>query len=153
MPFKLPQQADEPPYFAKVGVLHSPPLRLFQRPATWAARPVRIRIILFAARHEPAPLEEPQRRRAGPALPAVRKALRRRGAACRPLGDCRRTRKRSAAKPQPNRGTAILAVSVTGGTPVSQRRGAPGGRPEVGQADGEGWHEACPHVVIELRKV
>ena len=50
-----------------------------------------------------------------------------------------------AAEPQPNRGTAILAVSVTGGTPmyrgrlpVPQRRGAPGGCPEVGHADG-GW--------------
>ena len=73
--------------------------------------------------------------------------------------------KRSAAEPQPNRGTAIpsassgqaLAVSVTGGTPmdrgrlpVPQRGGTPGGRPEVGQADGEGRHEACPYVVIEL---
>ena len=26
-------------------------------------------------------------------------------------------------------------------------------RPEVGPADGEGRHEACPYVVIELRKV
>jgi hypothetical protein len=34
-----------------------------------AAQPIRIRIILFAARQEPAPLEEPQGRRAGPALP------------------------------------------------------------------------------------
>ena len=30
---------------------------------------------------------------------------------------------RSAAEPQPKRGTAILAVSVTGGTPVPQGRG------------------------------
>ena len=85
------------------------------------------------------------------------------GAACRPLrAHCRRTRKGSAAEPQPNRGTAILAVSVTGGTPmdrgrlpVPQRRGAPRGCPEVGDADGRGRHEACPYVclVIELRKV
>jgi hypothetical protein len=67
--------------------------------------------------------------------------------------------KRSAAEPQPNRGTAILAVSVTGGTPMDrgrlpapQRRGAPRGRPEVGPADGEGRHEACPYVVIKSRK-
>ena len=87
--------------------------------------------------------------------------MRSRGTACRPLRvHCRRTRKRSAAAPQPNRATAILAVSVTGGTPmdrgrlpVPQRRGAPRGRPEVGHADGEGRHEACPYVVIELRKV
>jgi hypothetical protein len=70
-----------------------------------------------------------------------------------PRVHCRRTRKRSGAEPQPNRATAILAVSVTGGTPVPQRRGAPRGRPEVGHADGEGRHEACPYVVIELRKV
>ena len=39
--------------------------------------------------------------------------------------------KRSAAEPQPNRGTAILAVPVTGGTPAPQCRGTPRGRPEV----------------------
>ncbi len=55
--------------------------------------------------------------------------------------------------PYSRRGTAILAVSVTGGTPGPQRRGAPRGRPEVGRADGAGRHEACPYVVIELRKV
>jgi hypothetical protein len=38
-------------------------------PILGAARRVRIRIILFAARQEPAPLEKPQGRRAGPALP------------------------------------------------------------------------------------
>ena len=41
-------------------------------------------------------------------------------------GDDRRncgTLKRSAAEPQPKGGTAILAVSVTGGTPVPQFRG------------------------------
>ena len=66
----------------------------------------------------------------------------------------------SAAELQPNRGTAILAASVTGGTPmdrgrlpVPQRRGTPCGCPEVGHAGGEGRHEACPYVVIELRKV
>jgi hypothetical protein len=61
--------------------------------------------------------------------------------------------KRSAAEPQPNCGTAILAVSATGGTAVPQRRGTPGGCPKVGHADGEGRHEACPYVAIELRKV
>jgi hypothetical protein len=75
---------------------------------------------------------------------------------------------RSAAEPQANRGAAIpsassgqaLAVSFTGGTPmyrgrlpVPQRRGAPRGRPEVGPADGEGRHEACPYLAIELRNV
>ena len=53
--------------------------------------------------------------------------------------------KRNAAEPQPNRGTAILAVSVTGGTPVPQRRGTPCGYPEAGHADGEGRQEACPY--------
>ena len=51
------------------------------------------------------------------------------------------------------RATAILAVPVTGGTPAPQRRGAPRGRPEVGPADGEGRHEACPYLVTALRKV
>jgi hypothetical protein len=67
--------------------------------------------------------------------------------------------KRSAAEPQPNRGTAILAVSVTGGTsmdrgrlPVPQRSGALCGCPKVGHAGGEGKQEACPYVVIEVRK-
>ena len=60
--------------------------------------------------------------------------------------------KRRAAEPQPNRGTAILAVSVMGGTPAPQRRGAPRGRPVVGPADGEGRHETCPYVVIESRR-
>ena len=46
--------------------------------------------------------------------------------------------------------TAILSQLWT---PVPQRRGAPRGCPEVGHADGEGRHEACPYVVIELRKV
>ncbi len=32
-------------------------------------------------------------------------------------------------------------------------RGTPPGRPEVGDAVGEGRHEACPYVVIEWRKV
>ena len=46
---------------------------------------------------------------------------------------------------------AILAMNITGGTPmdrgrlpVPQCRGAPRGRPEVGHADGEGRHEALP---------
>ena len=59
--------------------------------------------------------------------------------------------KRSAAEPQPNCGTAILAVSVTGGTPmdrgrlpVPQRRGTPCGCPEVGPADGGGQGRALP---------
>jgi hypothetical protein len=53
---------------------------------------------------------------------------------------------------------AILAMNITGGTPmdrgrlpVPQRRGTPCGCVEVGPADGEGRHEACPYVVIELR--
>ena len=54
---------------------------------------------------------------------------------------------------QANRPTAILAVSVTGGTPAPRRRGTPGGCPGVGQADEEGRHEACSYVAIELRKV
>jgi hypothetical protein len=53
------------------GSLSSPSAdgRLFHRAAGWAARPVRIRIILLAARQGPAPLEKPQGRTAGPALP------------------------------------------------------------------------------------
>ena len=35
-------------------------LRLFHRAVVLAARPVKIRIIWFAARQEPAPLEKPQ---------------------------------------------------------------------------------------------
>jgi hypothetical protein len=57
---------------------------------------------------------------------------------------CRRIRKCSAAEPQPNRGTATLAVRVTGGTPAPQRRGAPRGRPEVGHADGGGQARCLP---------
>ena len=77
--------------------------------------------------------------------PDVRRAFHCRGTACRPLRvHCRRTTKRSAAEPQPNRGTAILAVSVTGGTPVPQRRGAPRRRPEVGHANGGGQARGQP---------
>jgi hypothetical protein len=66
------------------GSLSSPSAdgRLFHRTVVWAARPVegfqvswfearpvKIRVILLAARQEPAPLERPQGRTAGPVLP------------------------------------------------------------------------------------
>jgi hypothetical protein len=43
---------------------------LLHRDAGWAAWRARIRIILLAARQKPAPLEKPQGRTAGPALPS-----------------------------------------------------------------------------------
>ena len=101
--------------------------RFFHRDAGWAAWPTIIRIILLAARQEPTPLEKPQ--------------------GWTPMSA------RPSAVEEPLTTPCAWSSSCAKWEARSKRRGTPCGCPEVGPADGEARHEACPYVVIELRKV